>query len=62
MWWFEAMCSITHYIQQSICVFSLPMGLEVKECSIVVQQLEGAHITVTLFGGETPNTHHTGCK
>lgn len=60
MWWVEAMCSITRHIQQSVCVFFLPTGLEVKECSILVLQLEGAHITVTLFGGETPNTHRTG--
>lgn len=57
MWWVEAMCEIAHYIQHSMCIFSLFMGLEVKEWDIVVLQIEGSQITETLFGGEIPNPH-----
>lgn len=41
MCWAEAMCKITCYIQDSMCVFSLSMGLEVKEWDIVSCTADG---------------------
>lgn len=62
MWWVEAMCAVTRCIQHFMCIFSLSVELEVMESCIVVLQMEGAKVIVTLLE-ERHSTHiRLGCE